>query len=392
MTRPCASILIVDDEEPVRGLLSELLESSYWCATAASAEQAVTSLESGSFNLVLTDITMPGTSGIELCRHIQQNHPRTVVIIMSAMTDIQYAVESMRGGAFDFMTKPFDLNRVMASVDRALRYQQALEEKHRYEQALEARVRIRANELKAANGDLNSLLDLMYRNYRATLRGLAKTLEARDIETRGHCDRVVAYSIRLGKELGLGPQQLIGLEQGALLHDIGKIGVPDAILLKPGTLTTEEWVTMREHVGHGLRIIQGVEYLSEARFVVGQHHEKFDGGGYPNKLRGDAIHVYARIFAVADAYDAIRSDRPYRTGQSYERACEEILAHSGSHFDPAAVGAFMSVPEQEWEEIRRSANNEGSAEQLIDRREISSFILSLKPHDATSERLQALCA
>jgi response regulator RpfG family c-di-GMP phosphodiesterase len=392
MTKAGASILIVDDDEMIRGLLGALLDPSFWCATAATAEEAMTLLESGSFNLVLSDITMPGASGIELCRHIHKTNPRTVVVMISALTDIQYAVDSLREGAFDYITKPFDLGSVMRSVDRALRYQQAIEDKHRYEQALEERVRIRANELRAANGELNSLLDLMYRNYRATLRGLAKTLEARDIETRGHCDRVVAYSIRLGKQMGLAPRDLIGLEQGALLHDIGKIGVPDAILLKPSKLTTDEWVKMREHVGHGLRIIGGVEYLSEAQFVVGQHHEKFDGGGYPHKLREGDIHIYARIFAVADAFDAIRSDRPYRAAQSYARACEEILAHSGSHFDPTCANAFMSIPEAEWEEIRRCANNEGWAEQLIDRREISSFILSLKSPDAFAQRVEALCA
>lgn len=392
MRTASASILIVDDDEVIRGLLSASLDPAYWCATAGSAEEALRLLESGAFNVVLTDITMPGGTGIELCRRIHQVAPRTVVVIISAMTDIQFAVDAMREGAFDYITKPFDLARVMASVERALRFQQAMEDKHRYEQELEARVRIRTNELRAANSGLNSLLDLMYTNYRATLRGLAKTLETRDIETRGHCDRVVTYSIRLGKQMGLEPQQLIGLEQGALLHDIGKIGVPDAILLKPGTLTTEEWVKMREHVGHGLRIIDGVEYLSEAQFVVGQHHEKFDGGGYPNKLRGNEIHIYARIFAVADAFDAIRSDRPYRAAQSYDRACEEILLHSGSHFDPACVSAFMSISEREWEEIRECANDEIWSEQLIDRREISSFIFSLKSPEVIAKSVHSLCA
>jgi HD-GYP domain-containing protein (c-di-GMP phosphodiesterase class II) len=127
--------------------------------------------------------------------------------------------------------------------------------------------------------------------------------------------------------MGLTSNELIALEQGALLHDIGKVGVPDAVLLKPGSLTTDEWVRMREHVGHGLRIIEGVEFLTGARWVVGQHHEKYDGSGYPNKLRGDAIHIHARIFAVADAYDAIRSDRPYRAGQSHQVACDESPRH-----------------------------------------------------------------
>ncbi len=392
MTTGNASILIVDDDEVIRGLLCAYLDGNYWCATASSAEEAMTLLQSGSFNLVLSDITMPGASGLELCRYVQEASPRSIVVMMSAMVEIEYAIEAMRQGAFDYITKPFDLMRVTLAVDRALRYGQALKEKHNYEQLLEERVRIRTDELRSANEDLSFMLDTLYRNYRATLRGLARTLEARDIETRGHSDRVVAYSMTLGKRMGLTSNDLIALEQGALLHDIGKVGVPDAVLLKPGALTTDEWIKMRAHVGHGLRIIEGVEFLSGARFVVGQHHEKYDGSGYPRKLRGDGIHIHARIFAVADAFDAIRSDRPYRTGQSYEVAREEIAAHSGSHFDPKIVNAFMSISDEEWEEVRRCAQSEEHAERLIDRREISSFILSLQSTEGVTSKLSALCA
>jgi putative nucleotidyltransferase with HDIG domain len=391
MTKSNASVLIVDDDEAIRGLLSACLDRSYCCATAASADEASKLLESNSFDLVLSDITMPGFTGLEFCRYVQKTYPRTVVVMISAMTDIQYAIEAMRYGAFDYVTKPFELSRVAMAVDRALRYRQALEEKHLYEQELEQRVRIRTAELRSANEDLNFMLDTLYRNYRATLRGLAQTLEARDNETRGHSDRVVAYSLRLGKKMGLASNDLLALEQGALLHDIGKIGVPDAVLLKPGSLTTDEWVKMREHVAHGLRIIEGVEFLRGARYVVGQHHEKYDGSGYPNKLRGDGIHIHARIFAVADAFDAIRSDRPYRAAQSYEKACEELIAHSGSHFDPKVVNAFLSIPEEEWEEIR-CAQSDDSNENTIDRREISSFIFSLGAPAEVTSKLHALCA
>jgi cyclic di-GMP phosphodiesterase len=390
MIRTNASILIVDDDDAIRSLLTDCLSERYWCANAASAEEAITLLASGTFNLVLSDITISGKSGLDLCGHVQETCPNTAVVMISAMTDIDFAVEAMRQGAFDYITKPFDLVRVTLAVDRALRYQQAIVDKQWYEQVLEERVRIRTDELKSANDDLNFMLDKLYSNYRATLRGLAGTLEARDIETRGHSDRVVAYSMRLGKKMGLSSNELIALEQGALLHDIGKVGVPDAVLLKPGSLTTDEWVRMREHVGHGLKIIEGVEFLSGARWVIGQHHEKYDGSGYPNKLRGDAIHIHARIFAVADAYDAIRSDRPYRSGQSHEIACEEIAAGLGSHFDPRVVNAFLSIRRQEWDDIRRG-QIEGRADQFTDKRQISSFILSLKSPGVTT-KLKTLCA
>lgn len=392
MTQTSASVLIVDDDESIRGLLSACLDPAYWCATAASADDAMKLLESGSFDLVLSDITMPGTSGLEFCGWVQKTCPRTVVVMISAMTDIQYAIEALREGAFDYVTKPFDLARVMVAVERALRYKQAIEDKHRYEVELEDRVRVRTAELQSANEDLAFMLDTVYRNYRATLRGLARTLEARDIETRGHSDRVVAYSLRLGRKIGLSSLELLALEQGALLHDIGKIGVPDAVLLKPGSLTTEEWVKMREHVAHGLRIIEGVDFLGGARFVVGQHHEKYDGSGYPNKLRGDGIHIHARIFAVADAFDAIRSDRPYRAAQSYEKACDELRANAGSHFDPKVVSTFMSISEDEWDEIRRNAQREEPSQTRVDRGEIASFIFALGAPEKVTTKLHSLCA
>jgi len=389
--RHAPSILIVDDDGSVRSLLRACLGDTYWCATAGSASEAMRLLQSGSFNLVLSDITMPGTSGLELCRHIQQTCPRTVVVMISAMTEIEYAIKAMRQGAFDYIAKPFDISNVMLAVERALRYEQALDEKHKYEQILEERVRIRTNELRSANEELNGMLDTLYDNYRATLRGLARTLEARDAETRGHSDRVVDYSMRLGRKMGLGSNDLMGLEQGALLHDIGKIGVRDEVLLKPGSLTTDEWVRMKAHVAQGLRIIEGVEFLAGARFVVGQHHEKYDGSGYPNKLKGNQIHLSARIFAVADAFDAIRSDRPYRAAQSYEKACDELIANSGSHFDPGVVKAFMSIRKEEWDETGQGTHTGECEEQLVDRREISAFILSLKGRDGAG-KVDALCA
>ena len=385
-----ASILIVDDDEPVRRMLCDCLGSAYQCVNASKVEDAIKLLTCGSFELVLSDITMQGASGLELCRFVQEACPSTVMVMISAITDIDCAIDAMRHGAFDYIIKPFDLTRVTLAVDRALRYQQALEDKHNYEVALEERVKIRTDELRTVNERLNLMLDKLYQNYRATLKGLARTLEARDIETRGHSDRVVAYSLALGNRLGLSASDLVSLEQGALLHDIGKVGVPDSVLLKPGALTTDEWVRMRAHVEQGLRIIEGVEFLSGARFVVGQHHEKYDGSGYPNNLKGDSIHVHARIFAVADAFDAILSDRPYRAGQPYEVACKEIVAGSGAHFDPEVVNAFMSIRREEWEEIRLFAQQNFGAEQEADKRDIDLFILSLKSPEAA--KLQALCA
>ena len=372
------SILIIDDEEPIRRLLALYLSEDYTCITAASADEATALLAVSSFNLVITDITMPGTSGIELCQHIHQAYPDTVVIMVSGMTDINCAIEAMRQGAFDYVVKPFDLTHVLMSVERAIRYQVLIAAKRHYEQSLEETVRLRTAELRSMNENLNQMLEALYQNYRATLRALAGALEARDFETAGHSDRVVAYSLRLGRELGLSHRELIGLEQGALLHDIGKIGVRDSILLKRGTLTENEWGEMREHINHGLRIIGGIDFLSGAAPVVGEHHEKYDGSGYPSGLLGEKIHINARIFAVADAFDAITSDRPYRKSAPYADARDEIVANEGRHFDPAVVRAFLAVPEAEWSEIRKIAESEDYIEHIIDRREVRSFIVSIK--------------
>jgi cyclic di-GMP phosphodiesterase len=378
MANKDVSILIIDDEEPIRRLLALYLSDDYTCVTAASAQEAMTLLTGGTFNLVMTDIAMPGTSGIELCQFINQVYPETVVIMVSGMTDINYAIDAMRQGAFDYVVKPFDLAHVLMAVERGLRYQGLIEAKRHYEQSLEETVRLRTSELRSLNEDLNQMLEALYQNYRATLRALAGALEARDFETAGHSDRVVAYSLRLGRELGLSHKELIALEQGALLHDIGKIGVRDSILLKSGALTEPEWEEMREHINYGLRIISGIDFLSGASPVVGEHHEKYDGSGYPAGLQGTMIHINARIFAVADAFDAITSDRPYRKAASYDAAREEIVANSGQHFDPEVVKAFLAVPESDWSEIRKIAVSEDYIEHIIDPREIRSFIVSIK--------------
>jgi response regulator RpfG family c-di-GMP phosphodiesterase len=389
-TNKDVSILIIDDEEPIRRLLSLYLSDEYTCVTAASADEATALMAGSSFNLVMTDITMPGTSGIELCQYIHRAYPETVVIMVSGMTDINYAIEAMRQGAFDYVVKPFDLTHVLMAVERGFRYQVLVAAKRHYEQSLEETVRLRTAELRSLNEDLNQMLEALYQNYRATLRALAGALEARDFETSGHSDRVVAYSLRLGRELGLAHKELIALEQGALLHDIGKIGVRDSILLKCGALTEIEWREMREHINYGLRIIGGIDFLRGAAPVVGQHHEKFDGSGYPSGLSGEMIHLNARIFAVADAYDAITSDRPYRKSAPYAEARAEIVANGSKHFDPAVVKAFLAVPEGEWSEIRKIAESEDYIEHILDRHEIRSFIVSIKRHNGLTGPLSLI--
>jgi len=388
MNNKQASILIVDDDELVRGVILEALGSRYLCLTASNADEANEILSVKPVNLLLIDINMPGQSGLEFCAIVQRRWPEIVIVMISGRTDIESAIEAMKQGAFDYVVKPFELARLDVAVERALLFQEMAVARREHGYALENEVLARTLELRSVNDTLNQTLEALYINYRATLGALDEALEARDCETRGHSGRVVAYCLRLGKEMGLTHSLLIALEQGAMLHDIGKIGVRDSILLKAGPLTQSEWVEMREHINHGLRIIDRIEFLRGARPVVGQHHEKYNGGGYPLGLHGDEIHVNARIFAVADAFDAITSDRPYRAAAGYDQARSEIVTSSGTHFDPKVVDAFLRVSEPEWIGIRAVAQAHGYDEQVMDRLEIRSFIISLK----SSQRLGRVAA
>jgi response regulator RpfG family c-di-GMP phosphodiesterase len=339
-------ILIVDDEQEIRSILTELLETDYDCEQADCAEAALSLLGARRFDLLLSDITMPGVSGLDMIPLARAIAPDTVIVMISGLQTVESAIAAMRTGAFDYLTKPFDLTHVSSAVRRALEHAELREAKRRYEAHLEELVERRTAEL---HGALASVEDA----YRATLRALSAALEARDHETHGHSRRVVAFSLRLGRELGLGEARLRALEFGSLLHDIGKIGVPDVILRKPGSLTEEEWVRMREHPLFGERILRGIDFLAGASRVVAEHHEKWDGTGYPAGLRGEGIDLGARIFAVADAFDAITSDRVYRSGKPYEAAAAEIEKWAGTQFDPAVVAAFRRVEPEEWQELRR---------------------------------------
>ncbi len=339
-------ILIVDDEVEITEILADLLSQDYECTRAGSAEEALSRLQESVFQLVISDITMPGMSGLDMIPHVKELSPDTVVVMISGMQTVESAIGALRVGAFDYLMKPFDLRQVEAVVKRALEHHDLVVAKQRYENHLEELVEQRTAELDRA---LNSLEAA----YRSTLKALTAALETRDSETHGHSERVVSYSLRLGREYGLSSEEMKALEFGSLLHDIGKIGVPDSILRKPAKLTEEEWVRMREHPLHGQQILRGIEFLQGASRVVAQHHEKWDGTGYPLGLRSEDIDICARIFAVADAFDAITSDRVYRRGKPYEAASQELDDWAGRQFDPKVVEAFHRVPKEDWEELHR---------------------------------------
>ncbi|RPJ53774.1 MAG: response regulator [Acidobacteria bacterium] len=345
LTVPQDRILVVDDEPLVRSLLSEYLcNEGYECDLAATGRDALTKLATGSFSLVVADIRMPELNGLQLLEGIAQRFPDVATIIVTAIADIDTAIYAMKQGAYDYIIKPFNLEQVAESVKRALQLRRTRLESKRISQNLEALVRKKAFALSTALHDLKD-------QHKTTLEVLIKALDARGHETQCHSQRVQAYTLRLAQQFDFDTLQLMDLARGALLHDIGKIGVPDGILLKPGKLTQDEWSYIRKHPTIGHEILQGVKFLDRVAWMVLCHHEKWDGTGYPQGLKGEQIPLEARIFAILDAYDAITSTRPYREAMSSDVARTAIIANAGTQFDEKVVEEFLKVPQSDWDEI-----------------------------------------
>jgi putative nucleotidyltransferase with HDIG domain len=345
-TRRPARILVVDDENHVRSMIGATLERrGYDVQLSSSGRHALEILEHNTFDLVLTDIVMQDGNGIFLLDRIRGKLPNVPVVMVSAIHDISVAIDSMRRGAYDYLLKPFEREHLVATVDRALEYRQALQESHNYQQNLEQVVRARTEMLRQAMEDLEHSYDI-------TLEALGDALDLKDSETEGHSKRVTAYTIALARAMGISPAEIKVIARGAFLHDIGKMAIPDDILRKPAALTSDEQKVMREHCTRGFNILRKIPFLSEAAEIVFSHQEHYDGSGYPTGLRGGEIPIGARIFAVADTLDAITSDRPYRKASSFDAARQEILRCSGTQFDPSVVEVFLKIPNELWHELR----------------------------------------
>jgi putative nucleotidyltransferase with HDIG domain len=339
-------LLIVDDDESVRRIVAALLsDEGYETHTAANAEEALFALRGHPFALVITDMKMPERDGLWLLGQVRRAHSDVSVIMMTGYGQVDTAVEALRHGASDYLTKPVRVNQLSAAVLRALQRRRIEIEHRAYQQGLEGAVKEKTRELDSAYRQINT-------NYNLTLEALVTALDARECETGSHSIRVVQVTLCIADRMGIIGEEREHIARGALLHDIGKIGVPDQVLLKPGKLTDEEWVEMKKHPEIGARILSGISFLEPAAEIVLAHQERWDGHGYPRGLRGEQIPIGARIFAVADALDAITSDRPYRRGRGFTYAREEIARHSGSQFDPTVVSHFMTITEDEWKRIR----------------------------------------
>jgi len=350
-------ILIVDDEDSVRDLLLRYLNGSdAECVTSSNATDAMTQLERQDFSLVISDILMPGISGIDLLRQAKQYQPELGFIMVTGLMDIHTAVDSLHMGAFDFITKPFAPARVRRSVEKALEQRRLTIKNRFYRESLEEEIRKRTFEL-------NETLKEVEESYNITLEAMATALDAREHETQSHSQRVKKYTLTLAQHMGLRHEDLVQMERGALMHDVGKIGISDSILLKPGKLNDDEWREMKKHPQIGYNILQNIEFLAPAAEIVLCHQERWDGMGYPNQLDGEDIPLGARIFAVADTMDAMTSDRPYRKALTFQDVQNEVRRCSGYQFDPGVVEAFLDVPMETWKDIRDSMNTPtGNAE------------------------------
>lgn len=352
------NLLIIEQDETKRKLLSSYFSSKYNCDEADSIHLALEKVREKEYSVILTAFTLSSLNGLDLIPHLQTLSPRSVPIFISDNEIAGNTVKAFRAGAFEVIQKPLELRKAEAAVEKAFGKYELRCLKDSYQHHLEELVAERTVELDKA-------LEEIENSYRSTLKALIQALETRDFETHGHSERVVTFSLRLGYELGLDKKALRDLELGALLHDIGKIGVPDAILRKPAKLTEDEWEKMKLHPQHGKKILRNIPFLEGAARIVSQHHEKWDGTGYPHSLRAEEIDIGARIFAVVDAFDAMISDRVYRKGRPYHEALEELEKCAGTQFDPLIVEAFKAIPKEDWEILKERS--------LMEKQELFSF-------------------
>jgi response regulator RpfG family c-di-GMP phosphodiesterase len=345
--RPLIRVLAVDDERAACKLLAIMLQPpAFSCSTAASGEEALLSLRREHFDAVISDLQMPGIGGLELLAQVRRTYPHVAFLVTTGVDDVEVGVQAMRSGADDYLVKPLLESAVIASLESAL-YKRHLEQQvENYRQHLEEMVADRTVQLRQALQELE-------RSYEDTLQALGAAIDLRDNETAGHSQRVCRYALEIARTMGWSEDMLGSLAKGAHLHDIGKLGIPDGILLKPGPLTTDERKLMQRHVQIGFDLVADIAFLADAAEIVLTHHERYDGSGYPRGLKRDEILPSARIFAVADSFDAITSDRPYRRASSFESGREVIRGCSGIQFDPAVVSAFLSIPEETWPAIAK---------------------------------------
>ena len=338
-------VLIIDDEEPIRRLLGYMLQShGYETVLASDAREARLRLADTSFALILCDVNMPGESGMDLVRNVLIQHPHTAVIMVTGLDSTVLANAALDMGAFGYIIKPFDANEVLINVANALRRRRLEMENRLHRENLEDVVRTRTMALQQALEWLEKSEKELRLSREETIQRLAIAAEYRDSATAQHIHRMSHYCELLARRYGLSAERCDLIRTASPMHDIGKIGTPDQVLLKPGKFTQDEFNVIAQHAEIGYRILAGsdAEILNVAATIALTHHERWDGSGYPRKLKGEAIPIEGRIAAIADAFDALTTARVYKPAFDFEHAVDLMSKHRGEHFDPELLDVFLS--------------------------------------------------
>lgn len=352
--RETARILIFDPDPTAAAIAEALDPPDYSTVVVPTGEQAIRCLEQeGPFRAFLVSVSghsaskWTSTDTMHLMEQIKNGPLQLPMIAIGDASEVPQALLAMRAGAYDYLLRPVERTRLVTTIARATEHFGLMEQNREYRQNLEQMVSARTDMLREAISDLEESYDI-------TLEALGDALDLKDAETEGHSRRVTAFTIALARGIGLDSASVRVIARGAFLHDIGKMAIPDAILLKPGKLHLDEQKLMREHCWRGYQILHKIPFLEEAAEIVYSHQEHFDGSGYPRGLKGEEIPLGARIFSIADTLDAITSDRPYRKAKSFHEAHGEIARCAGTQFDPSLVEAYLSMPDRVWEDLRKA--------------------------------------
>lgn len=336
-------VLVAEPEERTRDAFVRFVRAAKYEVDAVGSGMALLDrIAHDEADIYISAITFPDTTIYDI---LQAPGPKPLVFVTSPQFDLAPAIEAIEIGAYDYLVLPPNPAEIRFALQRAFNYMKLVESTAETKQM---------KDYKSEIDVLKKALGQMQESYFTTLEALVSALDAREHETANHSKRVSAYALHLAQNMGLSRQELEVISLGSLLHDIGKIGVADAVLLKPGPLTSDEWVDMRRHPGIGFRILKDIRQLKDVSQIVLAHQEKFDGSGYPRRLKRDKIPIGARIFSVVDCLDAMTSDRPYRRATSLDDARSEIAKHEGTQFDPDIVATFMDVDEQDWQVIKQT--------------------------------------
>lgn len=337
-------ILVVDDDEDITSLLSiSLMQEGYQCETANSASEALLLIRKNTenqFTLVLTDLNMPVMSGLELLGRLRKHFPLIGVVVISADKNISQAIDAMREGALDFITKPFQPNIAIPRLQKAMERIRLERENYQYQEYLEEKIENRTSALIEKHRSLQKL-------FINTVEAIARAIEAKDPYTQGHSKRVSKYCTRIAQKMEVNSEDIIDIELAGLLHDVGKIGISDAILSKPSKLSIEEYESIKEHPLISLKIIEPIHELKKVKEYVKYHHEKWDGTGYPEGLKAEEIPLGARILSLADAFDTMWIGRQYHAAWNLETVIKEFQKNKETQFDPHVVDAFVELIQED---------------------------------------------